>query len=133
MTINHIFVYVNARRMSTMLSFYKKALEPLGYTEMINAFEGNTVGLGSDYPYLWLQSVPDDHKPYPLHIAIDAPNNEAVEEFYKIGLDNDAKDNGKPGIRETMSRQPYYAAYLIDSQGNNLEAVCVDKDGVRGR
>ena len=40
-------------------------------------------------------------------------------------------DNGKPGIREEMSRQPYYAAFIIDPDGNNIEAVCVDKAGVR--
>jgi len=42
-------------------------------------------------------------------------------------------DNGKPGIREMMSRQPYYAAFVRDPEGNNLEAVCVDKAGVKGR
>jgi predicted lactoylglutathione lyase len=40
------------------------------------------------------------------------------------------EDNGAPGIREEMSRQPYYAAFVIDPDGNNIEAVCVDKTGV---
>ena len=40
-------------------------------------------------------------------------------------------DNGKSGIREEMSRQPYYAAFIIDPDGNNIEAVFVDKAGVR--
>jgi predicted lactoylglutathione lyase len=42
-----------------------------------------------------------------------------------------SKDNGGPGIRARMSRQPYYAAFIIDPDGNNIEAVCVDKKGVR--
>lgn len=72
MTINHVFVYVNPQRMTAMRSFYKNVLKPLGYTEMIRAFEDRTVGFGSDYPYLWLQAVPEGHKPYPVHVAIDA-------------------------------------------------------------
>ena len=45
--------------------------------------------------------------------------------------DTGGKDNGKPGIREEMSRQPYYAAFILDPDGNNIEGVCVDKTGVR--
>ncbi|KAF2244905.1 hypothetical protein BU26DRAFT_434438 [Trematosphaeria pertusa] len=131
MTINHVFVYVTAQRMAAMRSFYRSVLNPLGYTEMIRAFEGKTIGYGSDYPYLWLQQVPEGHKPYPAHVAIDAPNNQAVDEFHNLGLSNGGTDNGKPGIRYEMSRQPYYAAFVLDPEGNNLEAVCVDKKGVR--
>lgn len=76
MTINHVFVYVTAQRMAAMRSFYRSVLNPLGYTEMIRAFEGKTIGYGSDYPYLWLQQVPEGHKPYPAHVAIDAPSKQ---------------------------------------------------------
>lgn len=51
----------------------------------------------------------------------------AVDEFHGLGLELGGSDNGKPGIRKEMSRQPYYAAFLIDPDGNNLEAVCVKK------
>ncbi|KAF2786543.1 hypothetical protein K505DRAFT_411913 [Melanomma pulvis-pyrius CBS 109.77] len=127
MTINHLFVYVKAHRMSAMQSFYRDVLKPLGYTEMIRASNGKTVGYGSDYPYLWLRAVPEGHVPYPVHVAIDAPDNDAVDEFYSLGLGNGGNDNGKPGNRDEMSRQPYYAAFIIDPEGNNLEAVCVKK------
>ncbi|KAF2676524.1 glyoxalase/Bleomycin resistance protein/Dioxygenase superfamily protein [Lentithecium fluviatile CBS 122367] len=133
MTINHVFVYVTAQRMPAMRSFYRNMLKPLGYTEMINANGNKTIGYGSDFPYLWLQQVPEGHKPYPVHVAIDAPDNNAVDEFHRIALSNDGTDNGKPGIREEMSRQPYYAAFVHDLEGNNLEAVCVDKTGIRAR
>lgn len=36
-------------------------------------------------------------------------------------------DNGLPGIRSVMSRQPYYATFILDPDGNNIEAVCVPK------
>ncbi|KAF2257698.1 hypothetical protein CC78DRAFT_538343 [Lojkania enalia] len=54
-------------------------------------------------------------------------DNGAVDEFHELGLKNGGTDNGKPGIRKEMSRQPYYAGFLIDPEGNNLEAVCVKK------
>jgi len=56
-----------------------------------------------------------------------------VDEFHQLALEAGAKDNGKPGIRAEMSRQPYYAAFVIDPDGNNLEAVCVDKSGVKSK
>lgn len=63
------------------------------------------------------------------HIAFDAPSNTAVNDFWQASLEMGAKDNGKPGIRAEMSRQSYYAAFVIDPVGNNLEVVCVDKVG----
>ncbi|ORY11788.1 Glyoxalase/Bleomycin resistance protein/Dihydroxybiphenyl dioxygenase [Clohesyomyces aquaticus] len=127
MTINHVFIYVTGQRTAIMRSFYRTVLEPLGYTEMIRVNEGRTVGYGSDYPYLWLQEVPMGHKPYPVHIAIDAPDNNAVDEFHSLALQEGGTDHGTPGIRKEMSRQPYYAAFILDPEGNNLEAVCVKK------
>jgi hypothetical protein len=86
MTINHVFVYVKPAFMPTMQAFYKTVLQPIGYTQMITTAEGRLVGYGSDYPYLWLKQVPDGHEPYPVHVALDAPNNEAVDEFHQLGL-----------------------------------------------
>jgi len=86
MTINHIMVYVKPALMPSMRAFYKTTLQPIGYTEMISAFEGKTVGYGSDYPYLFLQQVAEGHEPYPAHVALDAPNNAAVDEFHRLGL-----------------------------------------------
>lgn len=42
--------------------------------------------------------------------------------------ENGAKDNGGPGIREEMSRYPYYAAFAVDMEGNNVEAVCAPRE-----
>ena len=42
--------------------------------------------------------------------------------------ENGAKCNGPPGVREEMSRQPYYAAFAIDVDGNNIEAVCAPRE-----
>lgn len=73
MTINHVFLRVSKSNMTTLRQFYQSALQPLGYKEMIVAHE-NLIGYGSDYPYLWLQALPEDKTPLPTHIAIDAPS-----------------------------------------------------------
>ena len=86
MTINHVFLYVTASKLPTLRSFYRTILEPLGYTEMIRAHDETLIGYGSDYPYLWLRALPPDQKPMPTHIAIDAPDFAAVDEFHTKAL-----------------------------------------------
>jgi len=54
----------------------------------------------------------------PVHVCFTAPSREAVDQFHAAGLAHGARDNGKPGIR----RQPFYGAFLLDSDSNNIEA-----------
>jgi catechol 2,3-dioxygenase-like lactoylglutathione lyase family enzyme len=55
------------------------------------------------------------------HLAFQARNREMVEAFHRAGLENGGRDNGAPGMR---SYHPgYYAAFLLDPDGNNIEAV----------
>ncbi|OCK84470.1 glyoxalase/bleomycin resistance protein/dioxygenase [Lepidopterella palustris CBS 459.81] len=128
MTINHLFLYVSSVRMPALQAFYKRILEPIGYTEMLRANEG-LVGYGSDYPYFWLKALPENRTPMLTHIAFDAPSihNKAVDAVHAIAIKEGGKDNGGPGIRVEMSRQPYYSAFVFDLEGNNIEAVCVKK------
>jgi catechol 2,3-dioxygenase-like lactoylglutathione lyase family enzyme len=55
------------------------------------------------------------------HLAFQAKDRATVDAFYKAGLENGGKDNGAPG--ERRYHPGYYAAYLIDPDGNNIEAV----------
>lgn len=55
------------------------------------------------------------------HVAFQAADNAMVEAFYRAGLDAGGKDNGRPGIRPY--HPGYFAAFLIDPDGNNIEAV----------
>lgn len=57
-----------------------------------------------------------------LHVCFEVDSKEAVQAFYNTGLVNGGTDNGAPGIREDYS-PTYYAAFLIDPDGNNIEAV----------
>lgn len=55
------------------------------------------------------------------HMAFQAQNRELVDEFYKVALANGGRDNGKPG--ERPYHPGYYAAFVLDPDGNNIEAV----------
>ena len=57
------------------------------------------------------------------HVAFTAPNRQAVQAFHAAGLDAGGRDNGAPGPRPDYSAT-YYAAFLIDPDGNIVEAVC---------
>jgi hypothetical protein len=62
-------------------------------------------------------------KPTGIHIALTGANHATVDAFYRAALGASAADNGKPGLRKDYHAN-YYAAYVIDPDGNNLEAVC---------
>jgi catechol 2,3-dioxygenase-like lactoylglutathione lyase family enzyme len=62
----------------------------------------------------------------PIHIAFVAASRAQVDGFHRIGLTAGGRDNGPPGVREQYSSDDaglYYAAFLLDPDGNNVEAV----------
>jgi len=63
-----------------------------------------------------------DYVSGPFHIAFEVDTEEEVDTFYAAALENGGKDNGAPGIREDYS-PTYYAAFVIDPDGHNLEVV----------
>jgi len=56
-----------------------------------------------------------------VHLAFQAPNREAVDEFHRAGLASGGRSNGAPGLR--AYHPGYYAAFVLDPDGNNVEAV----------
>jgi len=56
-----------------------------------------------------------------VHLAFQAPNREAVDEFHRVGLASGGRSNGEPGLRRY--HPGYYAAFLLDPDRNNVEAV----------
>ena len=56
------------------------------------------------------------------HVAFDADDRAAVDRFYETALAAGARDNGAPGVRAQYDAG-YYAAYVLDPDGNNIEAV----------
>ena len=103
------------------LQFYDAVLPLLGY-ERCYADE-NVVGYGPDgNPSFWLHAA--DLQKGGVHIAFASPNRRSVEAFHSAGLAAGGTDNGAPGPRSDYGAG-YFAAFLIDPDGNNIEAVCM--------
>ena len=101
--------------------FYTATLAPLGF--VLCSRDDAGAGFGpKDAPALWLYL----HKgkiPGGAHVAFRAKNHDAVKKFHADGLKAGGRDNGGAGPRADYS-PTYYAAFLIDPDGNNVEAVC---------
>ncbi len=123
--IDHVTLTVSNLERSK--KFYFKALEPLGY-EILMEFgkevtgEASYVGMGvAGKPDFWLKEGSPNRPSN--HVAFRAKNRPMVDAFYKAGLANGGRDNGAPGVR-TDYHPGYYAAFLHDPDGHNIEAVC---------
>ena len=57
------------------------------------------------------------------HVAFECRDRETVDVFYVAALTAGGRDNGAPGVRPQYDAS-YYAAYVLDADGNNIEAVC---------
>lgn len=97
--------------------FYRQSLEPLGF-RLEQEFEGGA-GFGSDgVAQLWLQTGTSPG----VHIAFRAGSRQAVDSFHAAALAAGGVDNGAPGVRESYG-PTYYAAFVRDPDGNNVEAI----------
>jgi catechol 2,3-dioxygenase-like lactoylglutathione lyase family enzyme len=63
-----------------------------------------------------------------LHVAFSCSRRDLVRKFYEAALKAGGKDNGPPGVREKY-HPSYYGAFVLDPDGNNIEAVCQQPEG----
>ncbi len=111
---------IKVRDLAASIRFYEAALAPLGH--VLGSHDDSYAGIGpADAPALWLYAS-QGAKGTGTHIAFRAASHKAVDAFYQAGLKAGASDNGGPGPRPDYS-PTYYAAFLIDPDGNNVEAV----------
>jgi catechol 2,3-dioxygenase-like lactoylglutathione lyase family enzyme len=114
--IDHLTLKV--RDLAKSKALLSAALAPLGYEVLMDL--GGAIGMGADQkPDLWLAQDPDAR---PMHLAFAASSRQAVDAFHAAALAAGAKDNGGPGLR-TDYHPSYYAAFVLDPDGHNLEAV----------
>lgn len=116
---------VRVRNADVSLPFYRVCLAPLGITviqeqqalkAVIFAQEGSPIfmWLGQGEPE-WLAKDPEVR----VHLGFRANTPEAVDTFYEAAIAAGGKDNGLPGYR----RPTCYSAFVIDPDGNNIEAI----------
>ena len=112
---------LRVKNLDASVRFYTAALAPLGY--VLSSRDDSGAGFGPrDAPALWL--YPDKGSAgASAHIAFRAPDHAAIERFHSEGLKSGGRDNGGAGPRADYS-PTYFAAFLIDPDGNNVEAVC---------
>jgi len=107
-------VHIHVRDLEASKRFYRAIFSVFG------------IPFGGDTPdHFWADELWVDARPGPqtsnLHFALQSPDRAHVDKFYKAGLEAGGRDNGAPGER---SYHPgYYAAFLFDPDGNNIEAV----------
>lgn len=117
---NHIGLKV--KDIDASVHFYTASLTPLGY-EITSQDETVAAFTHADGSSLWLYA--DARLAHSLlHIAFSALERRAVDAFHRQGLRARGRDNGAPGVRQDYSPD-YYAAFLFDPDGNNIEAVCL--------
>ena len=107
---------------ATSKAFYIKALEPLGLSVGAEGSPSYGVELYTkeDASLCLFQT---GEKPAHLHLAFKAENRQQVDAFYCAALAAGGKDNGAPGLRPQY-HESYYAAFVIDPDGHNIEVVC---------
>jgi catechol 2,3-dioxygenase-like lactoylglutathione lyase family enzyme len=117
--LDHIGFGVNDYERSK--AFYDQALAPLGLSLLMEPVPG-IGGFGEGQkPFFWIGRDPAPQTP--VHVAFTAERRDIVDAFHAAALAAGGTDNGAPGIRE-LYHPTYYGAYVLDPDGNNVEAVC---------
>jgi len=115
---------LSVKNLNQSVEFYSAALAELGY--VLCSRDESSAGFGpAGEPTLWLYAAAANKAAAATHVALRARRRQAVDGFHARGLDAGGSDNGAPGLRIDYGPS-YYAAFLRDPDGNNLEAVCLD-------
>lgn len=118
--IDHISIGV--RDLERATAFYDAVLPALGLAKLRT--KPTTVGYGKTYPEFWINARPTlpEAADNGVHVCLRAPDAAAVEAFYKAALAAGGSSDGPPGQRPEYNDR-YYAAFVLDPDGNKIEAV----------
>ena len=128
--IDHVgFAVTNLERSR---AFYDAALRPLGLAAIMEVGPdktesgGSAIGYGQDgNPFFW---IGDNERPGEgTHVALTVDSRAEVDAFHAAAVAAGGRDNGAPGLRPHYGRN-YYAAFVFDPDGANIEAVCHKPD-----
>jgi catechol 2,3-dioxygenase-like lactoylglutathione lyase family enzyme len=119
--LDHVSVGVSDLERSAR--FYERTLAPLGLSRLVT--RPATVGFGKAYPEFWINLRGDLVRIGPAsgtHVCLRAKSTAAVDAFHAAALDAGGVSDGAPGLRP-HDRVRYYAAFIVDPDGNRIEAV----------
>lgn len=108
-------VHLHAANLGASRRFYTAVVEALGMKDAVVNSETHFF-----IDELFVDAAPSTTATH-VHVAFQADSRDAVERFHKAGLAAGGRDNGAPGEREY--HPGYFAAFLLDPDGNNIEAV----------
>jgi catechol 2,3-dioxygenase-like lactoylglutathione lyase family enzyme len=126
--IDHMSTY--ATDFAATRAFYDASLPTLGFTVQAEFVleqdpdhpNRHVCGFGpAGKPVFWVIEV--RQAATPRHVAFSAPDRDAVARFYEAGLAAGGADHGAPGLRPEY-HEHYFGAFVLDPDGNNVEAVC---------
>jgi catechol 2,3-dioxygenase-like lactoylglutathione lyase family enzyme len=119
--IDHVSLAVS--NLERGVPFYERALAPLGILKLVT--RPAMVGFGKTYPEVWInlrsgmQRLPPDNG---AHICLRAKSTDEVDAFHAAAVAAGATSESQPSLRP-HNRVRYYAAFVIDADGNRIEAV----------
>jgi catechol 2,3-dioxygenase-like lactoylglutathione lyase family enzyme len=115
---------IGVANVAVSAAFYDAALGALGMRRTMQMPERtgtDGVGYGVDYPIFWIDRFHAHSTKQ--HTAFLAKSRAEVDAFFAAALGAGGRDNGAPGPRKNQSTPTYYAAFVLDPDGNNIEAV----------
>lgn len=118
-------VGLNVTDLAVSRAFYEAALGPVGYRAAID--HDDHVGfVGPErYPHFWLAGR--EPAGTGTHVCFRASGRAAVDAFHAAAVAAGGRDNGPPGLRPQYDER-YYAAFVLDPDGNNVEAVTYEEE-----
>jgi catechol 2,3-dioxygenase-like lactoylglutathione lyase family enzyme len=126
--IDHVSVGVS--NLERAARFYESVLAALGLSRVVT--RPATIGFGKNYPEFWinLRSRMAAVEPASgVHICLRAKSTGEVDAFHAAALQAGGRSDGAPGLRP-HDRVRYYAAFVVDPDGNRIEAVTFPRDEV---
>ena len=121
---DHVMINVSDKAKSK--AFYVATLKVLGIEMRLE--EGPFIAFGPEGRYIfWLNQSEKSRATERVHLALSADSRARVDNFYETGLAAGGRSNGEPGVR-AQNGPNYYAAFILDPDGNNIEAVCYKEE-----
>jgi catechol 2,3-dioxygenase-like lactoylglutathione lyase family enzyme len=117
--IDHVSIQV--RDLAASSAFYDAVLAPLGGRRLME--DEDVLGYGTDQPDFWLAPMEEPEQSVEMHIAFRAESREAVRAFHAAAAAAGAETLHEPKLWPEY-HETYYAAFVRDPDGHNVEAVC---------